>query len=279
VTREALHVFLGDLHAGSTVAPSVTHEGVDKTIVGPSLVQTALCDFWWQALADVKLAAKGCDLRLHLGGDLVDGVRHHGSTQTSATRTIERRVAVALLEPWVDVAGRVYGLLGTDAHVGDNGEEDATVLSQLGVPPEDRRGYFRIRCSGKVLDWAHHVTGSRREWLKENAGVALANRIRIEYLTRKQPEPPPDLIVRHHIHLDYLTLAHGTYVAAIPGWQAQTSYTRALDPAALLTVGLGLWWPSRNEFRHLLYEFPPEPIEEDRLAPKKRKRKAPAVAV
>lgn len=267
---EPAHIFVGDIHAGSKLAPLVPFTDADGVNYNPSRIQAVLNGFLAQALADTKAAAKGCKVVLHLGGDLVDGVAHHGTTQTVLDRVGQRDLAVELLRPWVNLADAAYGLLGTDAHVGDNGQEDTSVCRELGVKAQ---GFWRIESAGKVLDWAHHVGGGRRPWTKESALITLANKTRLECISRAKQEPPPHLIIRHHMHHYVRTHAGGTDVVVVPGWQAQTAYTRMLDPNGLLTVGVVLWYPARGEVRPLLYEFSAEPIQKVAYAVKAKARR------
>jgi len=262
LTAEPVHVFLGDLHAGSKLAPLVPFT-TDKT-QPPSThkpenqTQVVLAGFLAQALDDARALCQGYAVRLHLGGDLVDGVAHHGTTQTVGDRNAQRDLAVKLLLPWVVFAGRdyCYGLMGTDAHVGDNGQEDSAVCSELGVRVKH---FWRIESAGKLLDWAHHVNVGKRWAGLEGPLTNLANDTRAKYL--EEGERPPDMIVRHHIHRYVRAHAKRTDVVAVPGWQSQTSFTRRIDPSGLLTVGVVLWWPVTGTIKPLLYRFPAEPIE------------------
>jgi hypothetical protein len=257
LAHEPLHVFLGDLHAGSKLAPLSPFADADGVQYSPSRIQAVLNGFLAQALADVKAVARGHKLVLHLGGDLVDGVGHHGTTQTVLDWNGQRDLAVQLLLPWVNLADAAYGLLGTDAHVGDNGQQDSAVCKELGVKA---RQYWPIESAGRKLDWAHHVTAGRRPWTRETALLLLANTTAIECAQRQPPERVPDLIVRHHVHQWAHTRTAATQVVTVPGWQAQTSYTRKLTPNALLTVGVVVWWPARDKVTPLAYEFPADPI-------------------
>lgn len=268
MAAEPAHIFLGDLHAGSKLAPLVPFTDADGIQYSPSRIQAVLNGFMAQALADVKEAVRGHKVVLHLGGDLVDGVAHHGTTQTVLDRPGQRDLAVALLLPWVNLSDAAYGLLGTDAHVGDNGQEDTSVCQELGVKAQ---GFWRIESAGRILDWAHHLTGSRRNL--ESAGIRLAKDTADGYRKRQPPERVPNLAVRHHLHRYMRTRYEETEVVVVPGWQAQTAYTRALDPNALLTVGVVIWYPRQNEIRPLLYEFPAEPVQKVTYAVKAKKRR------
>lgn len=259
MSKEPVHVFLGDLHAGSKLAPLVAFTDVDGVQYGPSKLQAFLVTLWRDALDDVKQAARGCEVVLHLGGDLVDGVGHHGTTQTVLDWNGQRDLAVELLRPWVNLASQGYGLLGTGAHVGDNGQQDTSVCKELGFPA---RQWWEIEFGGQVLDWAHHVSGPRKPWNKGLGALALAEKTYFERLEAGKRRP--NLIVRHHLHHFVHVRAQGIDVAVVPGWQAQTAYTRRLDPNGLLSTGVVLWWPKQGRVQPLIYPFPDEPTVKGR---------------
>jgi hypothetical protein len=254
MAKEPIGVYLGDLHSGSKLAPLTPFTGDDDIPFAPSLLQAKLAEFLGECLAEVKIIAKGHRLALFLGGDLVDG-HHHKSTQIEGTQADQRALAVQLLLPWVNLADDGYGLKGTDVHVGDNGDQDRSVCKELGVPAQH---FWRLEHGGKLLDWAHHATGSRKPWLRENGPIALAQKTYYECL--ELGERPPDLIVRHHMHHHVKAEAKGIVVASIPGWQVQTSYVRAKDPNGTLAVGVGVSWPRRGEFKFVTRRLPYEPI-------------------
>jgi hypothetical protein len=252
---DSLHLFIGDLHAGSTTAVMQPFANGQGITFGTNRVQDQLMAFWRQALAEVKKLARGHRLILHLGGDCIDGDGHHGTPQTVGVEAEQAELAVSLLLPWANLADRGYALLGTDSHVGPDGASDKGVARELGLPVKP---FWRLDCSGRLLDWAHHTGLGRREWTTESALIALANNTLVRYLRRGLRAP--DLIVRHHVHRYVRTHAKGIDVVTAPGWQAQTKYIYDLDPSSLLTVGVVAWWPRRNEIKELLYDFPEEAI-------------------
>lgn len=289
--RAVAWVHIGDTHAGSKLAPLVNFTDADGVNYSPSRLQAVLNGYAAEVLSEVKALVKGHDVVVGFGGDLVDGVSHHGTTQTIGNHNDQRDLAVELLRPWLNMAGKAYGLLGTDAHVGDNGQQDTSVCKELGV---EARHHWRIETAGRLLDWAHHISGNRR--FPESAALNLAKRIsddiskrnrEIDRLNRenealpeaKRAEPLeheriPDMIVRHHMHVYAATKFEETQSVIVPGWQAQTSYTRKLDPAGLLSVGVVVWWPGRGEVRPVVRHFPSDEIVRVDFA----KAKAPARA-
>lgn len=234
------------------MVPFQDHDGVRYS---PSRVQSALLKFWRSVLADVKDHAKGHDLIVCLGGDLVDGVGHHGTTQTIGDVNDQKALAVQLLLPLVSASKMAYALLGTDAHVGPSGQEDASVAKELGIRTAYR---WRLDYGGKLLDWAHHTGLGRLPWTRESVLVRLGNKTIIECLERGQRVP--DLILRHHVHAYARVHVKGTDVVTVPGWQAATSYTRKIAPADLLTVGVVLWYPVTGEILPVLRAWPDDPI-------------------
>ena len=261
MTKEPVHVFLGDLHAGSKLAPLVPFTDVDGVQYAPSKLQAFLLTLWRDALTDVKAAVRGCEVVLHLGGDLVDGVGHHGTTQTVLDWNGQRDLAVELLRPWVNIASQGYGLLGTDAHVGDNGQQDTSVCKELGFPA---RSWWPLEFAGQYLDWAHHISGPRKPWNRDSGAVTLANKTYAECAEAEPRRRVPNLIVRHHMHHFVHARAKGIDVVVVPGWQAQTAFTRRIDPNGLLSTGVVLWWPKQQRVQPLIYPFPEEPIVKGR---------------
>ncbi len=222
----------------------------------PSKAQRLLLKFWRQALEEVKAAARGYDLVLHLGGDLVDGVGHHHSTQTLGDVNDQRALAVQLLLPYANMSKKIYALLGTDAHVGQSGAEDKSVAKELGAKSD---WHWRLICGGRLLDWAHHTKMGRKLSTQENAPTALANDIRAE--CKEFDEQVPDMVVRHHVHRYVRTHTKGMDVVYCPGWQLQTSHTRSKSPAELLGVGIVLWYPKTGAIHPINFRVRADPIQ------------------
>lgn len=253
--REPFVVWIGDLHAGSTVAPGVAYTSADGAPRPLSRLQERLVDLLDQAWADTQRAAAGCDIVLLLGGDLIDGDRHHGTHQTNGSVNEQIEWAEQLLKPWADIAAQGYGLLGTDAHVGHNGTDDKTVCGRLGFPAKQ---FWRLRIGGRLLDWAHHASGSRKPWLSASGPVSLANKTFYEYL--EHDEELPSVIARHHMHYPNHVMAKGIQVVSVPGWQAQTDFSYRIDPNGLLDVGVAWWWPRRDKVQVKTYSWPAEGV-------------------
>jgi len=246
---------IGDVHAGSKTAASkrmVLDDGDEHV---PSLHQEWLLDNFNTLVEQMKREALGHDFVLLLGGDLVDGTQHHGSTQTFGTPQDQINLAVDLLMPLMNIASKAYALRGTDAHVGQSGDLDRAVASKLGIPASNIDFRHLLDFDGALLDWAHHVGAGRRPGTRGNSLKALMSDIYFTCLETKQRVP--DLIVRHHVHQydDVSDHRRGMRAITCPAWQLHTTHTRRLSPHGIPSTGGVMWWPDRMKVQAV--EFAP----------------------
>lgn len=252
--------FLGDLQAGSKTALAMPFILDDKDEYRPSLLQNWLLNCYKDVFEKVKYHARGHDLHLKLGGDMVDG-DHHDSSQVFGTSEDQQTLAVELTMPFMNIATRCDALKGTDAHTGPSGDGDRAVYRKLGVREENIKYRHVQDYNGALLDWAHHTNGGRKPNTRGNALQALINDIYFQNL--EQGERIPSLIVRHHVHLydDKSDNRKGIRAVACPGWQLNTSFTRRISPHGLASIGLVLWWPDTLRVLPILYKPEEDPIE------------------
>src|SRR3990167_11136580 len=135
-----LVIAVGDFHAGGTTAIAIPFPLADGQPVNPSLYQNWLKAQFDALVETSKREAVGHWVTVLEGADRVDGVGHHGTTQTVGTRKNQRDMAKEILRPLVSIADRAYALLGTDSHVGSNGEEDADI--EIGRASCRERGWI-----------------------------------------------------------------------------------------------------------------------------------------
>jgi len=258
--RPKLVCFIGDLHAGSKVAVATEYVLDDGDVYRPSLHQQWLYDCFVDCIKRIKKHAKGRDIHLKIGGDCVDG-HHHDSTQVFGTPEDQHRLAVELLSPLADIASRIDGLRGTDAHVRQSGNDDRAVYRALGVSDDQIRYRFIQDYDGMILDWAHHMTTGRLPHTRGNSLKSLLNAIYFDNLERGRRQPA--LIVRHHVHIydDVADHRKGIRAVSCPAWQLQTAYTRRLSPHGLCSVGVVLWMPDTRQVIPILYEPEQDTIE------------------
>ena len=232
-------LFVGDLHCGSTCALAPA-----KKIAGQQ--QAWLYAQWQTTLTRTRALAKREGIILMLGGDLIDGPQHHAHYQTWGNHREQRDGAVELLMPFVNLAEATYSIAGTDAHVGDDGEDDRTVAQELGARDLGHRA--RVEVGGRILDWAHHgLSVGRLPWTAAN-GMLSACRV-----AALSPQPPA-LIVSHHAHRSPTPVTLGGVSAAIcPCWQANTSYGFQVAPRLSVDIGALLWRPETMEIERWVY--------------------------
>ena len=154
MTKPNLVVAVGDFHSGGTTAIAIPFLTADKQPVNPSPYQNWLKECWDSLLERAKKEAIGHNVTLLEGADRVDGVGHHGTTQTLGTKKNQRDMAKEILRPMVNLADQAYALLGTDSHVGSNGEEDQDIADKLDM---EARSSWRLNIGGWLFDWKHHV--------------------------------------------------------------------------------------------------------------------------
>lgn len=255
--RDIFCLYIGDVHAGGTTAAAPAVE-----VKRPEMQQ--MLDAYTRVVARAKKAAKGVDFSLMLGGDLVDGSRHHGNHESWGTPDEQRDGAVALLLPLANMANSIYALLGTEAHAGPNSGEDLSVARQLGA--KTAKKIWRYVVGGKRIFWTHHGLGIPRD--VNGAERALFSEAKRHYDQHKesladlheydtQPHDPdelrpalvekPDFVIHHHAHFSPRPVtAFGMQVAVCPCWQLSTMYGVALAPERTPTIGALAVWPKQG---------------------------------
>lgn len=253
-------LFIGDLHAGSDTGLCVPGHLIGSKQKRPYIAsgdQQWLYERWGELLKAVKARAKGHLLFVGLGGDMIDGVQHHNTTQTSGTYSDQVSMARELVKPFVGLADYAYGVLGTAAHVGDVGDNDAALYESLGI---DYAASYRLQIGGRVLWWAHHgiPVGTRQHTL-ENGAMNMARDI--ELTCRAQGVVKPSAIVGHDRHRAFEPVTvRGISIGVCPCWQMSTYYGLSRWPHSSTTVG-ALWWDvSSNHLELITYAKEPNII-------------------
>jgi hypothetical protein len=233
-------VLFGDTHCGCQLA-LYPPEGVVLDHGGSytaSAFQRKLWAVWEEFWAWIDEAVDGAPFAaVHLG-DALDGVHHNSTSQITHNLTDQARIARVVLGPVVaHCKGRYYHLRGTEAHVGDSGQQEERLASELGAIPTGSGQYARFelwkRVGPRLIHCLHHigVTGSQayestapHKELVE--AYAEAGRWHL---------PAPDLIVRGHRHRLIETgipTANGEGRSiVVPGWQGKTPYTYRIPGA------------------------------------------------
>ncbi len=246
-------VFVGDLHVGGDTAlckPGFPVGSKDKRPYQPSTNQQWLYERWQDFYNTVKQRCKGHLAFVGIGGDLVDGVMHHDSTQTWGNENDQRSMAVELLKPLVGLADHCFGLLGTSFHVGDQGDNDAAIYEALRVDYDQQ---WQLDIGGRVLWWMHHgMSVGTREHTFENSAIALLRDF--EARCNRSGISKPAAIISHHRHRAFEPVTiRGITAAVCPCWQQRTGYGYQF---AFRNVDIGglIWDTNSNRIEVIRYE-------------------------
>ena len=248
-------VFLGDSHVVSNAGlcrPGFMLGGEEKRKqrkYPATIDQEKLYKSFVSIREQIKVAAKGYRLFVMLGGDIVDGVNHHGTTETQGTQADQRAMAIELLTPWAAMADSVYGVTGTESHVGNEGHEDRSVYDEL--CGRNYAGKYNMVLDGKRLWWAHHgVKIGSREWTLNGPMFALANDVYYRCLAKGIPKP--DLVMGHDRHISPSPItSHGITVAVCPCLQMSTYYGDTVSPFTDTDLGVMTWIPSLERLTYV----------------------------
>lgn len=254
MARPPLVFFAGDFHSGSdtSLAPPNFYVKSKDRVYPLSRSQEWLLECWKETLKAVGAASIGRPLVFCYGGDGVDGVQHHGSTQTFGNRHEQREMLFELLRPIVNISDAIYALKGTSAHVGEEGSEDQTVAEMMGA----RIDYdWRLRINGRILEWAHHgVTVSKRPHLEEAAiirqGVDIDTECALERIEK------PSLVMWHDRHVSpALVKLRDMWLCVCPCWQLPTEYVKSFAPRSKPSIGFCLWDTQTNDLKRIVYSY------------------------
>jgi hypothetical protein len=241
---------VSDLHCGSTVAlcpPQIDLD--DGGHYSASDAQLWLWRLWgeyWEWIARLRDQHQA-ELWCEFNGDLVDG-NHHGTTQIlTGNPTAQAAVFDACIHvPMALNPERIFGVRGTEAHVGVSGSSEERIFHGLlkdgrPVQPDPDTGraswwHLKIEEQGVRLDFAHHGRGFGRPWTKGTGIGTLAAQIFFEHCDND--EPYPHIAVRSHYHR-HNDSGNQYRVRAIqtPAWQLGTSYVHKIAPESLADVG------------------------------------------
>jgi hypothetical protein len=144
--KPALCVFCGDTHTGSDtgLAPARYWMESKSRYYGLSRTQSWLSKCFGEFILLVNEYRATHEILVFFGGDMVDGVQHHGSIQTIGTRKEQIEMAVEATRPLWSIAEEVFVCYGTAAHVG----EGVTMIRA------SRRWWARARSiAGNITVW------------------------------------------------------------------------------------------------------------------------------
>lgn len=234
-------LFVGDLHVGSDTGlciPGYKLPSKEDRPYPASTRQEWLYQKWNDLIKYAQELSATHRVFLGIGGDAVDGVAHHDTTQTIGTYSDQEHMAAELLKPLVALADDAKGLLGTAAHVQDMGNADRNVLDMLRV---DARAMWRLDIGPRRLWWAHHgVSVGLRAWTDDSPMILLARDIYFRCMDEQRHKP--DAIIGHDRHVAPEPISvKGISVGVCPCWQLGTYWGEGISPFKHVTIG-GLLW-------------------------------------
>lgn len=251
--KPPLWFYIGDLHVLGDTGLAINGYPVGSKQKRPydsSDDQKWLAACWQEAVDFISLAALDYRIGLGLGGDITDGVQHHGSTQTQGTHADQREVAIELLKPLVSVATWAYGILGTEAHAGQQGDDDRAVYHALGIDFYEK---LEAEIEGRTILHAHHgVPVGTRDNTAEGGAISLLKDIQAR--RKDDGKPHPSLIVGHHRHRTFRPLyLRDTWIAVCPCWQFPTYYGNNW-PFSEVSIGYLMYDPISNHLERVTFK-------------------------
>ncbi len=245
-------IIVSDTHCGCRLGlcptiPIALDGGGTYTV---SALQTKMWDLWLQFWLEwVPEVTRGEPFDVVHNGDAVDGVHHNSTTQISHNLEDQARIAELVMRPRVqqclDSGGTYYHIRGTEAHVGQSGENEERLARALGAKSNGEGQHARFdlwkRVGSCLVHLLHHI-GTTSSASHEASAVNAE--LTAEYVeAARWHREPPDFIVRSHRHRSIavdLNSAKG-YAAAIvtPAWQLKTPYVWRIPGARLSEPQLG----------------------------------------
>lgn len=221
--KPVISLWLGDTHVMSDTGLCMPNFKIGSKQKRPYVVsadQQWLFDNLQTLVKDFKRRAIGKRVFVGLGGDLVDGVNHHGTTQTTGVYSDQVQMAIELLKPIVGMADLCYGVTGTAAHVGDAGDNDRSFYYHFGIDVVED-GWIRI--DKRLFRWQHHGVAVGKEENRENPMINKIKSVRYECL--EYGYPLPDAIITHDRHRSFDPVyVRKVWGAVCPCWQLPTNY-------------------------------------------------------
>lgn len=224
---------ISDLHAGSTTAISTPqfeiHTGrTDETqIAQATKAQEWIYDCWLDYWKYVWKLAAPSGTKLHriiiiCLGDVIDG-NHHSTNQIMHEVQDQAKLALDILQPVRDMADKFYGVLGTEAHSGNNNDSEHHIYQALDCDMYDHQ--ITLNVDGIVIDAAHHSPA---------ASLPAMYKIIADYEGNR-----PRYIIRGHRHIvtDTGEADRATRMIVCPSWQLRTSYAWKVDQRRRADIG------------------------------------------
>ena len=236
-------VQLGDIHAGSTL--SVMPESfltTDGNPVGQNKLQKAIWSHWLKMRAWLTERIGGEPYAVILMGDMIEG-KHHRTQQIWTESPSEQiEAACQVLEPVCEPARAVFGIRGTECHVGQDRESVVYYRMGVGLSSDGRyhgEHHLRLRVGSHLFSAAHHIGATSRSYL-EASGLGIA--MGAEMLEAMMgDESVADVYLRAHRHRYGYFANSSAALCVSPAWQALTNHGHKVVTGARVEVGCVLW--------------------------------------
>lgn len=261
---QAITVYTGDIHANSTTAlmPPIIQLD-DGGQVKASKLQRWVWGRWVAFHKEVaaEKARLGWPVFVILNGEIADD-NHHATTQLITKNPADQlQLAVATLQPLLDVADYIFVTRGTAAHSGPSSAMDEIIAHDIGAIPNKEGNHswwnWRGEIAGVRMDVAHHPgTGHARPWTRGADANRLAAMITYRYAEREMRIP--HLVIRGHNHKYSDSFQnHPCRAVILPSWQLTTDFGHRLG-GDWLPVGAAYALCDRGSYdlRVRQYHFP-----------------------
>ena len=248
--RTTVLAITSDLHCGSTVAlcpPRIALDDGGEYVA--SKAQRWLWDCWqqyWKRVGQVQ-DEHNAVLYQVFNGDLIDG-NHHGTTQIFSGNPNGQAAAVnaAMSIPLAMNPDKIFGVRGTEVHVGHSGSTEERIFDGLrrdkrpvvGDPETGTSSWWHLRMTveGVRIDVTHHGRTGQREHTRAGAAALHAHDILLTHV--KAGDPYPHLCLRGHYHrFNDSHDAAPVRVVTTGAWQLATGYVKKIAADSMADIG------------------------------------------
>jgi len=204
--------------------------------------------FFWDEW--VPTVCRGEPFAVAFNGDAIDGIHHNSVTQISHNLVDQLNLAYIMLKPVVDACeGRFYFIRGTEAHVGQSGQNEEELARRLKAVKDDQGQYsryeLRIRIGKALVHLSHHIGIAGSLAYETSAIQKELEQLFVE--CARWGHEIPDVVVRSHRHRNAETRVrikkHGRYGFATScttaAWQLKTPFAYRVAGARIASPQIG----------------------------------------
>lgn len=243
-------VVVSDLHCGCQLGLFPAHKSARLRYGGdytPSGVQRKVWSMWEEFWNEwVPMACHGEPYCVVVNGDALDGVHHGSKTQVTHNLAVQSRIAQDALLPFVQrAAGGLYMVAGTEAHVGQDAEQEEQLAQALGAIPDATgqrvRNDLWLQLGPHRIHFLHHV-GTCGSAAYESTGIHREFTEELQEAARWGRQPPSVIVRSHrHRHIEVKIRTNLGYGIAFvtPAWQLKTPFAFRVAGARLSQPQIG----------------------------------------